>query len=563
MRTVDNQNIKKYTVRDEPFGYTVYDHHALTHCFLKKEELKPYLKASGIKDYIYLPAKKLNYRQDIIYSPIRIYYEVTLACNLHCKFCFNDSGRPRKNELNTKEIISSLRSLREDNVIDLRFTGGEITCRPDWYEILKAAKDLGFVVSCNTNAAFTDQKIAEKMASLNLDQITTSIDGTENHHDKNRGQGSYKKILKNLDLLHKFGARLRVNTLLSRLTINDLEPLLEVISKYIDEINFFPVRFIGRGRDLESKYSITLEEFYNFKLKADDIRKKYPNINLLTFAKANRRASINKKENNRLGLRIGTPSGITNFNITSDGGLWDGGYLPYIDNSFEMGNIKNDSVFDVWQKNNKLETLRNQSQKLKEYCYRCKENNKRCPGTVFEIETYRQMRPETKNYYCIHGQGEPLLNKLAKKLPYRDNIGALVVKGDKYLLVQNSSWPDNFWKLPQGGVEKTETKEKAIIRELSEELGTSSFKIVRSFPFKHQYDWDKGSIDLANFRWKGQKQSFFLIEFIGNKITLNRNELKNYCWVTKDELLNKINIDHPLFKGYKKLIEKLLEQTTK
>jgi len=223
-----------------------------------------------------------------------------------------------------------------------------------------------------------------------------------------------------------------------------------------------------------------------------------------------------------------------------------------------MGNIKNDSVFDIWQTNNKLETLRNQAQKLKEYCYECKENGKRCPGTVFELETYRQIKPKTKNYYCIYGQGEPLLDKLVKKLPYRDNIGGLVFKGSKYLLVQRTNWPDNFWKLPQGGINEKEKKDKAIRRELNEELGTDKFKIIKLFPFTHQYDWDKESINLANFRWRGQKQFFFLVEFTGDKINLNSEELKNYCWVTKDELLKRIDVIHPLFKGYKKIIKKLL-----
>lgn len=145
-----------------------------------------------------------------------------------------------------------------------------------------------------------------------------------------------------------------------------------------------------------------------------------------------------------------------------------------------------------------------------------------------------------------------------KKLPYRVNVGSLIFKGDKYLLVQRTNWPDNFWKLPQGGVDEKEDGETALMRELKEELGTDKFKIIKKFPFIHKYDWDKENIDLANFRWRGQKQTFFLVEFTGEKIKLNKEELKNHCWVTKEELLRKVERDHPLFKGYKRLVEKLL-----
>lgn len=150
-------------------------------------------------------------------------------------------------------------------------------------------------------------------------------------------------------------------------------------------------------------------------------------------------------------------------------------------------------------------------------------------------------------------------DKLTKKLPYRNNVGALIFKGDKYLLVQRINWPDNFWKLPRGGIDEKENKVSAILRELREELGTDKFKVIKLFPFKHQYDWDKENIDLAGSRFRGQKQSFFSIEFIGKNISLNLIELKNYCWVTKDELLEKVDISHPLFKGYKRVVKKLLQ----
>jgi len=545
-----------FTIREEPFGFTFYNHQNLTHHFFKKNELNSFLEEQHIKKYTFLPAKRKDYRDDIIYSPIRIYYEVTLSCNLHCRFCFNDSGKLRPSELTTQEILISLEKLREDNVLDVKFTGGELICRPDWYEILKKAKELGFATSVNTNGCFNTET-AEKLVSLNLEQITISLDGIKEHHEENRGTGSFDKTMTSLKKLHDLGATLRINTLLSRLTLNDLEPFLEKHSQYITEINFFPIRFIGRGVNLESKYSITMDDFYQFNKRAEVLKKKYPNLNLMTFAKANRRTSINQKENKELGLKIGTTSGITTFNVASDGGFWAGGYLPYIDEYLEMGNIKTDLIFEVWQKSRKLEALRNQAKLLKEFCYSCPENGNKCPGSVFELELYRQLNPKTKNYYCVHGTRKPLLDKVVKKLPYRDNVVALVVKDNKYLLVQLQEWPENLWKLPQGGLDKGEKKEDGIFRELKEELGTDKFEIIKKFPFKHQYDWDKNGQRLAGFKWRGQKQTFFLVKFLGGNIVPDTNEIKNVCWVGKEKLLKKVNIKHPLVKGYKKIIEKM------
>lgn len=152
-------------------------------------------------------------------------------------------------------------------------------------------------------------------------------------------------------------------------------------------------------------------------------------------------------------------------------------------------------------------------------------------------------------------------DEFAKKLPYRKNVGALVFKNNKYLLIQIADWPDSFWKLPQGGIKDGETKEETIMRELKEELGTDKFKIIKQFPHKHQYDWDEESVKHAGYNWRGQKQSFFLVEFTGNydEITIDKKELKDCCWVKESEVLKKIDTNHPLFKGYRKLVEKLLK----
>ena len=149
-----------------------------------------------------------------------------------------------------------------------------------------------------------------------------------------------------------------------------------------------------------------------------------------------------------------------------------------------------------------------------------------------------------------------------KKLPYRKNVGAIVFKDDKFLLVQIVDWPDFFLKFPQGGVNNNETKKEALVRELKEELGTDKFAIIKEFPFSHQYDWDEESVRLAGYRWRGQVQTFFLVSFLGkeDEIELDKNELKDYCWVDKEELFEKIDVKHPLFLGYKKIIEKIFQE---
>lgn len=406
----------RLTIRDEPFGYTLNDRQTLSYKFITPQEwesTKQQLDASG-QVVEHLPVGRTDYREDIVYSPIRVYWEVTLGCNLPCHHCFNNSGKARPNELTTEESIHGLRQIRAANVLDVRFSGGELTQRPDWYEILKEAKHLGFTVSCNTNGVYDDPTVIEKFADLDLDQVTLSIDGRKESHEKNRGVGTFDRTIDSLKKLHERGVKLRINTLITKSSLHDLDYMADLASQYATEINFFITRFIGRGRNLKTE-AASFEEFYEMSQRANEVRAKYPELNLMHFEQATIQNSSRSGFYDKLGLRIGPPDGTTRFNVTSDGGFWAGGYIPYVDPTYQVGNIKYDSIFDVWQHSEKLDKFRDESAKLELYCRECEQFAKKCPGPNFELELFRKNKPGTQNPYCFYGDGPSLLTIIENK----------------------------------------------------------------------------------------------------------------------------------------------------
>lgn len=402
----------KFILREEPFGFTLNDKSKLRHEFILKQDLDTVKAKRNINEHNsdFLPAKRTDFRQDIVYSPIRVYWEVTLGCNLQCAYCFNNSGKPRPSELTKEETVEGLHKLKDANVLDVRFTGGELTRRPDWYEILKTAKDLDFSVSCNTNGVYTDPKVPEKFASLNLDQVTLSIDGGKETHEKNRGAGTFDKTLESLKRMNALGIKLRINTLITKSSINDLDYMVNLASRYATEINFFITRFIGRGINLKTE-AASFEEFYEMSQRAIKMRKRYPKLNILHFEQSTIQNSSRSGNFDNFGLRFGPPDGTTHFNVQSDGSLWAGGYVPYVDPNYHLGNIKDDDLFEVWQKNSKLEEFRNESRRLELGCMSCEEFTKRCPGPNFELELLRKKKPEIQNPYCLYGKGPSLLTQ--------------------------------------------------------------------------------------------------------------------------------------------------------
>ncbi len=169
--TIFNVGEKMIVARKEHFGYVLFDMDKLVHKFVRSIDEVP--EGSEM-----LP-ERLFERTDILSAPIRIYWELTNACNLRCKHCHNASGKPLEEELSTEEAIKVLQGMKRDNIFDVRFSGGEPTQRSDWFEILSESKRLGLATSLNTNGVYGLQHdlVIERFKALDPQQITFSIDG--------------------------------------------------------------------------------------------------------------------------------------------------------------------------------------------------------------------------------------------------------------------------------------------------------------------------------------------------------------------------------------------------
>jgi putative (di)nucleoside polyphosphate hydrolase len=147
-------------------------------------------------------------------------------------------------------------------------------------------------------------------------------------------------------------------------------------------------------------------------------------------------------------------------------------------------------------------------------------------------------------------------------LPYRDNVACIVYKDNMFLLLQGKGWSTDWWKFPQGGINEGETIEQAAIRELKEETGSTSFEIKGVSRYSNIYDWNDESVRLADYRFRGQKQKYVLIKYLGKTedIKLDTNETSSYKWVTLKDLWHNIDHNDKNFSNYKKTIEKVLEE---
>ncbi len=147
-------------------------------------------------------------------------------------------------------------------------------------------------------------------------------------------------------------------------------------------------------------------------------------------------------------------------------------------------------------------------------------------------------------------------------LPYRPAAGVMLINRDgKVFVAQRLDSSLEAWQMPQGGLDEGEDAEAGAFRELEEETGISRDKveIIARCPTELNYDLPDDLVGkLWKGKWRGQRQTWFLMRFLGEDSDVNLEtpepEFRAWKWAEPAELPAMI----VPFK--KELYERLLEE---
>jgi len=152
-----------------------------------------------------------------------------------------------------------------------------------------------------------------------------------------------------------------------------------------------------------------------------------------------------------------------------------------------------------------------------------------------------------------------------KKLPLRSGVGIIVLnKENKVFVAKRIDNPKNFWQMPQGGINKDEDFYTAALRELKEETSIVSVKLVKEIEGSFTYILPDHLIGIIwKGKFKGQKQRWFIMRFIGNEteinIKTNKPEFLDWKWIDLEDLTKiAVNFKLEVYKQIKSEIKKIL-----
>ena len=157
------------------------------------------------------------------------------------------------------------------------------------------------------------------------------------------------------------------------------------------------------------------------------------------------------------------------------------------------------------------------------------------------------------------------MKKDLHNLPLRSGVGIVVLnKENKVFVAKRIDNPKNFWQMPQGGVDEGEDFLKAAYRELEEETSIKSVELIKELDGAITYELPDRLLGLIwKGKYKGQKQKWFLMRFVGSDSEINiktkHPEFLEWKWVELDKITDLV-VDFKLhvYKEVKEKVKKIL-----
>jgi radical SAM protein with 4Fe4S-binding SPASM domain len=303
-----------------------------------------------------------------------IQWHLTEKCNLNCAHCYQTGDHI--DDMNLSEIKKAIHEISDTLTIwmstyginfspSVNITGGEPFLRSDFFEIIREFRRVGFDIYVLTNGTLVNCKRAKRLADLNVKGVQVSIEGPKEIHDSIRGGNSYVASRQGIKNLLDAGLHVTLNVTLSSLNADYFIDLIRISTDLgVQKLGFSRLVPSGRGEVMikEMLKTAEVEHLYE-KIFSADIK----GIEIVTGDPV---ASQLKKEhkhfdNGDIALG-GCAAGISGLTILPDGTLYPCRRLPV-----PIGNIKRDSLREVWATSAVLNALRDRG-KYKGKCRTCK-----------------------------------------------------------------------------------------------------------------------------------------------------------------------------------------------
>ncbi len=343
-------------------------------------------------------------------------WEITLGCNMNCKHCGSSAGTVRPDELTLKECYKVCEDLADVNCGIVSLMGGEPFFRPDWFEIAHCVKDLGMKLAFVTNG-WSMPDVIDRLADLEPEVVGLSIDGTEPTHDSIRKPGSYKRVIKAINLLKQHDIQTTVITTISKTNLHELPQIRKILRP--KQVNWQIQTAMPFG-NFDRNLVIDFKEYYSSALFiiSENIKNSYqdmPVVGAHCYGYFSHVLPNNKQWD-------GCTAGRSTIGITSNGNIV--GCLSMGNDRFIEGNLREMNLKEIWENPSAFAYTRKFSENgVGSNCISCK-HAAQCKGGCNSVSLH--ITNEMHNSpYCLRRIEEEILDidTSNPKIPQVPTIG--------------------------------------------------------------------------------------------------------------------------------------------
>lgn len=165
--------------------------------------------------------------------PIGGTFELTARCNFNCPMCYvhlhQDDIDARGRELTAQQWIEVGRQAKDAGMMFLLLTGGEPFVRKDFFEIYSALKQMGLLISINSNGSMLKGEVLQQLLDNPPHRINISLYGGSNETYKNMcGLNVFDSVVENIRTLKQAGVDARLNLSITPYNYKDIQKIYEI-----------------------------------------------------------------------------------------------------------------------------------------------------------------------------------------------------------------------------------------------------------------------------------------------------------------------------------------------
>ena len=211
--------------------------------------------------------------------PISGTFELTPRCNMNCAMCYirmsESEMRSRGSVRTAAQWIDLGRACAEKGMLFLLLTGGEPFLRKDFREIYTELKNLGLLITINTNATLIDEETVRWLSEDAPARVNVTLYGANNDtYRRLCGHAhGFDAAVRGIELLQDAGILVNINSSFTRYNLQDMEGIAEFGKSHGLRVNaatymFPPVRSSREG-EVNTQVRFTPEEAGAARAKAD------------------------------------------------------------------------------------------------------------------------------------------------------------------------------------------------------------------------------------------------------------------------------------------------------